>query len=402
MFPMNLLPLLEDSVSSAEASSASETVSSFVPPIARTGNSFADWFVDLLNSFCELVLTGKISDTNTNATALLGRIVIALAVFIILYYFNRLVIWILKKSAKSKKSDARVMTRKTFSISLIKALLWVVLIVIVLGILGFDLSGLSTIISSGVVAIGLSLQDIIGNFASGVILLTNQTIVVGDYISVAGVADGTVKAIGILNTELVTPDNVAIFVANSKITSSAVSNYNVMKVRRINLTVGVSYNSDVDEVRKIIRYCIDQNKDVIPTMAKTVAITNFADSEIDFCARCYVPGSLYWDVYFALSEAIYKELCKRNISIPYPQMDIHMDTVKYTADSFKSDMTGLKNYPVAPVPNPESTMVDRDDEQADATEKTLDKLYNKTKTASEENKKKRSKKKAEKASGEKK
>lgn len=397
---MGTLHLLADGLSSSsEVTSAVSESSSYISGQVseKTGNGFVNWWIDLWNSIVEIATTGKSSGASTSSS-IFGRIIVAIVVFIVLYYFNKFLIWLMRKIAKvsNKKASNSANTAKSFVISAVKVLLWVILIVIIASILGFDLSGLSTIISSGVVALGLALQDIIGNFASGIIILTTKNIMVGDYVAVNGV-EGTVKEISILNTKLVTPDNVMYCVPNSQFTANSFSNTNVMKVRRINLTVGVSYNADINDVKKIIRYCIDQNPNVQHDMPVTVAISNFADSEIDFTARCYVPGPVYWDVRFSLSQAIYEEFLKRNVSIPYPQMDIHLDTWndKEKTD-YKINMTGLKNYSTAPVENPKPTNLDRND-VSDPAEQALDKMFAKNEKAYEERKKKRATKKAAKA-----
>lgn len=319
----NLILDVVSSVSSEQASSISSASGSSTPSNA------GEWFSALWQSIVSFLTTGKI-DTNATSASLLGRIIIAAVFFFFFFYLNKFIIFQMRRNLKkSKTKDQAAKTARSFTISVIKALLMIILVVIVMAILGFDLTGLSTIISSAIVAIGLSLQNLISNFASGIIILTSKNFIVGDYISVNnGQAEGTVKDITILSTKLITPDNVVVFVPNSVITAGVVNDFNIMENRRINLTVSVSYDSDVDSVKKVIKYVIDNQKDVIKDMPITIAITSFDNSSINFCARCYVPSPFYWDVRFALGENIYKELIKRKISIPYSQLDVHIKDEK--------------------------------------------------------------------------
>lgn len=274
-----------------------------------------------------------------------------------------------KGAKKSKSKDNSAKTARLFIISVIKALLMIILVTIVLAILGFDLTGLSTIISSAIVAIGLSLQNIIANFASGIIILTSKNFVVGDYIDInSGQVQGTVKDVTILTTKIVTVDNVMVYVPNSTITSGTVQNFNVMRYRRINLTISASYDSDVQTVKKIIRSCLESQDGIIKEMPINVVLTDFGNSAINFAARCYVPTPIYWDTVFALNEKIYEELLKRNVDIPYNQMDVHV----YHEDKpdTKTDGKGLEDVPMTPIANPKSPLVERSDEE----EKKIDDL----------------------------
>ncbi|MCI2069221.1 MAG: mechanosensitive ion channel family protein [Bacilli bacterium] len=353
--------LILDVVSSVSSELTSSSISSAADNTTPT--NAGEWFAALWQSIVSFLTTGKL-DTNTTSASLLGRIIIAACFFAFFFYVNKFIIFLMRRNLKkSKNRDQAAKTARSFTISVIKALLMIILVTIVMAILGFDLSGLSTIISSAIVAIGLSLQNLISNFASGIIILTSKNFIVGDYISVnSGQAEGTVKDITILSTKLVTPDNIVVFVPNSVITAGVVKNFNIMENRLINLTVSVSYDSDIDSVKKVIRYVIDNQKDVIKDMPITVAITSFEDSSINFCARCYVPSPLYWDTRFALSENIYKEMIKRNIDIPYNQVDVHIKDEK-SQPKPTPDFSDLDNVKLAQAPVLKPTTAERADEE---------------------------------------
>lgn len=354
-------------------------------------NGFVQFFQDLWASLVTFFKTGSFPSDNMTASGILGRIIIALAFFIVFFYLNKFIIWRLGKALKiSTSKDKSLKTARSFLISILKAFLMIILVVCVLAILGFDLSGLSTIISSAVVAIGLSLQSIISNFASGIIIVSNGRHLVGDFIEVNGTS-GTVKEIGILSTELVTADNVIVYVPNSTITSSNVFNYNTMKFRRINLTVSVSYSSDIDKVKKIIRYVLDKQPGIIKEMPITVVLGELADSSVNFYVRCYVPTPTYWDIRFALNESIFKELMKRNVNIPFNQLDVNLH--KGDEKTPKIDMTSVTEVVPIDSASLKSPIVAREDD----VDKDIDKLFNKAKEMAKKTQSNAKKKKADKA-----
>ena len=299
------------------------------------------WFVDLWNSLVLFLTTGKTSET-PNASSFLGKLVIALVIFIIFYYLNKLIILILKKKVSNSKISQNSKTARLFSISILKAVLSIVLVVIIFGILGFSLTGLSTIISAAVVAIGLSLQDVISNFASGIILITTHNFVVGDYISVGDQIEGTVKEVKLLHTQLITFNNIAVYVPNSTLTSKEVTNYNTMEYRRINLIVNVSYDCDPSEVKKVLRYVVSKQTGINKDMPVAVVLDKLDASSINFAVRCYSPTAIYWDTLFKLREDVFVELKKRNIEIPYGKLDVNLNNnvepkKKVVADDIKEE-----------------------------------------------------------------
>jgi len=354
-------------------------------------NGFVQFFQDLWNSFITFFKTGSFPTDNMTASGILGRIIIALIFFIVFFYINKLIIWCLGKALRISTSKNKTLrTSRSFLMSILKAFLMIILVVSVLAILGFDLSGLSTIISSAIVAIGLSLQGIISNFASGIIIVSNRKHLVGDFIEVNGTS-GTIKEIGILATELVTADNIIVHVPNSTITSSNVLNYNTMKYRRISLTVSVSYSSDIDNIKKIIKYVINKQDGIVKEMPITVVLGELADSSINFYVRCYVPTPIYWDIMFSLNENIFKELVKRNVDIPFSQLDVNIHKGDEIAP--KIDMASVQEVaPIDPaaIKNP---IASREDD----ADKDIDKLFDKAKEMAKKTKSSAKKKMADKA-----
>lgn len=332
-------------VVSSQATSSSIITSSIEGGVkSHTGVPFFDWFIDLWDSLVSIITQGKFPENNSVANSVLGRVLIAIIIGIIFYIFIKLFLLLLRKITGSRKRSQSFNTTKTFMLSVVKVFLYVIMVLVIGGILGFNFSNLSTIISSGIVAIGLSLQNIISNFASGIIILTQKKILAGDYIVVNnGQGEGTVKEIGILSTQLITVDNLVVFVPNSIMTSGVVKNSSIMKYRRINLIISVDYSTDIDEAKKIIRGVIDNSKYVNHEMSKNIIIDSFGDSSINFSARCYAASSVYWDAKWELEELIFKEFKKRGVEIPFNQMDVHIDTKNEKKVYKHADLSGLEN-----------------------------------------------------------
>ena len=286
--------------------------------------SVGKWFVDLWDSLLLFLTTGETVESTT-ASSFLGKVVIAIVIFFVFHYVNKLIVFALKQKVKASKAPLNSKTARLFGISILKAILAVVLVVIIFGVLGFSLTGVSTIISAAVVAIGLSLQDVISNFASGIILITTHNFVVGDYISVGTSVEGTVKEVRLLHTQLITFNNIAIYVPNSTLTEQEVTNYNTMEYRRINLVVNVSYDSDPTAVKKVLKYVVGKQQGVNRDMPITVVLDKLDASSLNFALRCYTPTSIYWNVLFQLREDVLVEFKKRNIEIPYGKLDVNLN-----------------------------------------------------------------------------
>ena len=253
------------------------------------------------------------------------RLIIALVIIVGGFLLIKFIFMFLNKALHvkdKKKSTAKTATR--FALSCIKTLAYFVIFVSALKVLGFNLSGLSTIISSGILAIGVSLQDIISNFASGIIILSTKLYIEGDYVEINDSIAGSVKEIKMMTTVLTTPNNIDITIPNSTATKGKVTNYNVNEFRRVDLVASVAYGTDIEETKKVIKYIVLQDKRVDQNQPITVAVKAMSASSIDFAVRCYVAKGDYWDVTFDLNEKILIEFAKRNIEIPFSQLDVNL------------------------------------------------------------------------------
>ena len=234
-----------------------------------------------------------------------------------------LVHWVMKLferyEAKLKIED----TLKGFIKNLIRILLYVVVIMTAANTMGIPMTSIITLIGSAGVAISLAMQGVLGNLIGGFILLLFKPIKVGEYVKI-GDNEGTVKIIGAFYTELATFDNRHINLPNSTLTNTAIINYSREGTRRLDLTFSVSYESDLDQVYEVLKPVVAEEKAPLPDPAPSVNLVKCADSSLDFAVRVWVKMEDYWPVNFRMLDNGKRALDQAGISIPYPQMDVHM------------------------------------------------------------------------------
>ena len=244
-----------------------------------------------------------------------GLLVLIIGFRIISFLENKL-----KKMNKFSKLDPSV---KTFLASFLSISLKILLIVIFLSIVGVPMASLVTIVGSCAVAIGLALQGGLSNIAGGLMILIFKPFKVGDFISANGY-DGTVKAITMFYTTIVTVDNKVIQLPNGNLSNTNIVNYSANPERRVDIDVSVSYKSDIDKVKKVLNDIINKQKLILEDKEKFVKLRIHGESALVFTIRVWVKTPDYWTVYFDLMEKIKKEFDKNNIEIPYNQLDVHM------------------------------------------------------------------------------
>jgi small conductance mechanosensitive channel len=212
----------------------------------------------------------------------------------------------------------------SFFSSLIYAGLLIVVVIAAISHLGFNTTSLVAILGAAGLAIGLSLQGSLSNFASGVLIVTFKPFKSGDYVEVAGIS-GVVKEIQIFSTMLTTPDNKRVIVPNSSVTGSAITNFSAMDKRRVDLTFGVSYDADIRQVKKLLTEIVNQHPLVLKEQEPVIAVAELADSSVNFVVRPWVKTPDYWTVHFEITETVKLELDKAGIEIPYPQLSMHIN-----------------------------------------------------------------------------
>ena len=250
------------------------------------------------------------------------KIIIAIIIFMI----GRVIIkWIRKSirySFQVKETDAGI---ATFVDSMVKFGLYILLIIIIAGNLGIELSSITVLFASAGVGVSLALQDFITNFAGGIMILLLRPFTVGDYIiEDTNKNEGKVKEIKIFYTKLMTIENKVIVIPNGKLMNNSLTNVTERDERRLDLKVGISYESDLKKAKEILERLLLSHKDILTNEDWKVFVDSLADSSVVLGIRAYVKMEKYWDTRWELLEQIKLTFDEEGIEIPYNQLTVHM------------------------------------------------------------------------------
>ncbi|MDR2843173.1 MAG: mechanosensitive ion channel [Candidatus Symbiothrix sp.] len=253
-----------------------------------------------------------------------------------------IVYWVGKRLIKYlNRGIDRIMNKREFDPSItsffrsfINIILTAVLLLIVVNILGINSSSFVALFASIGVALGMALSGTLQNFAGGVMILLFRPYRVGDYIEAQG-QGGTVTAIQIFNTVILTADNRTIYIPNGGLSSNTIINYNRQKNRRVEWVVGVSYGTNFDQAKKILQDLLAKDKRIIHPPEPSIVLQTLNNSSIDIQIRAWVSRPDYWDVYYDINEQIYKTLNEQGIDIPFPQMTVHLTEQRAAKSSIK-------------------------------------------------------------------
>ena len=205
----------------------------------------------------------------------------------------------------------------------IKFLLLFVLVLIVCGMLGIDVTSLVALLSVVSLAVSLSVQNALANVVSGFIILATYPFKVGDFVEI-GLQSGTVQELGMFHTKVITPDNRQVDIPNSNITANDIINYTVLGKRRVDIIVTASYDAEPEQVRQALLAAADLPS-VLQEPAPVVYLNAYQDSAIQYKLLVWSTADDYWDNYFAISEAIYREFKNRRVEMSYPHINVHFD-----------------------------------------------------------------------------
>lgn len=267
-------------------------------------------------------LKDYISDPDKLLSAVIPALVslaIALAIFVIGRIVARVLSGIVRKIL-TKNSDE---TLAKFLASIVYMLLMVMVVIAALGQLGVDTTGFAAILAAAGFAVGMALQGSLGNFASGVMLMFFRPVKVGDFVE-AGGTSGVILEIGVFSTIMKTGDNKRIIVPNSGITGGNITNYSAHDTRRVDLVFGIGYDDDIKQAKELLNTIVNEHPKVLKDPAPTIAVSELADSSVNFVCRPWVNSADYWGVLFDLTETVKLRFDAAGISIPYPQTDVHL------------------------------------------------------------------------------
>ena len=248
------------------------------------------------------------------------KVVAAIVIFIIGRWVARGISNLIKRMMTKSKTDE---TLVSFVGNLSYVALLAFVIIAALNQLGIQTASFIAVLGAAGLAIGLALQGSLGNFAAGILMIIFKPFKVDDYIEGAGVA-GVVEEIQIFTTQLKTPDNKTIIVPNSKIMGDNITNYTMKGTRRVDFVFGIGYEDDIDKARQVIGNIIDSDERVLKDPAPMVAVSELADSSVNFTARAWTTSGDYWSFYFDTIAKVKKLFDAEGISIPFPQRDVHV------------------------------------------------------------------------------
>jgi small conductance mechanosensitive channel len=252
----------------------------------------------------------------------LWNIIIAICVLIIGFIVVKIISsslrkWMLRANLDKILAD--------FSIRIIRLILYLFIIGIALGFFGIEVG--SALVSISVVlgfVLGFAMGETLSNIASGFMIAITKPFKAGDYVEVNG-ESGTIKNVGISVTEIDTVDNKHIIIPNKSVWGSNIVNYTRNPLRRVDMEMGVGYDDDLDKVIKASMELLKADKRVLKEPAPQVAVKEFADSAVVLVIRPWVKTADYWNVFFDYKKALKQKYDDEGITIPYPQMDVHLD-----------------------------------------------------------------------------
>ena len=249
---------------------------------------------------------------------------IKMVISLVIFYAAR---WVLHKLLKLVDV---FMTRREVEVSLhsfimtaVKVLGYVLIVLIIVSILGFNSSSFLAVLASMGLAIGMALSGTLQNFAGGVMILILRPYRVGDFIEAQGVS-GTVASISLFNTVVLTGDKKTIYIPNNSISTSIINNYSTSTTRRCSWKVSVAYGDDYDQIREAMLSIIKRDGRALADPAPYIRIDALADSAVVIEARAWVKNEDYWGLYDDVTEAFYKELPQHGANFPFPQLDVHL------------------------------------------------------------------------------
>ncbi len=212
---------------------------------------------------------------------------------------------------------------KVYIRSVIKVVLWFLLVLMVASSLGIDTTSLIAMLSVAGLAVSLALQNTLSNLAGGIMLLVAKPFQVGDYVEADGVS-GTVSAVDLSYTTFVTVDNKEIFVPNSQLSSAKVVNYTALGKRRVDLNFTASYEAPTAAVKGAIREVLDTIPEIMADPAPEIWLTEYQSSSIQYTVRAWTTAADYWKVYFAIQEGVRESFIRHGVEMTYDHLNVHI------------------------------------------------------------------------------
>lgn len=255
-------------------------------------------------------------------TAYAPKVVGAILTLIIGFWVIARITSTVNRMMEKRGMDATI---RPFLASLVSVGLKVMLLLAVASMFGIETTSFVALFGALAFAIGMALQGSLGHFASGVLLLTFRPYKVGDLVTIGGGQTGSVEEIQVFNTVLKTLDNKRIIVPNGVVTSNVITNISGQETIGVELTFGIGYGDSIDKAREIILRVGKECPWIMDNPAQGVVVAELGDSSVNLATRPFCKSEHYWDTFFFMQENVKKAFDAEGISIPFPQMDVHMD-----------------------------------------------------------------------------
>lgn len=255
----------------------------------------------------------------------LPKLLFALLILVAGYILTKVIVRPIRVVLKRSRVPVDEVAAK-YILRIVNIIIWALAIVMALDKIGAPVTSLLTVVAAVGAAVALAVKDNLASLASGIVLLFSRPFKAGDFIDVDGVS-GTITEIEMMHTYLNTVDNTRIAVPNAKMMSATIRNFSAMETRRLDLVYSVGYECDIDQVKKVL-LDLAQNHNLVlrEPEGPCVLLKEYADSSINFTLRMWCLNADYWTLTFDMNEKVKKAFDENGISIPFPQMDVHMHT----------------------------------------------------------------------------
>ena len=249
---------------------------------------------------------------------------VSIIVGILIFFIGKMIAgrisgWTEKRLLKSKVDKAVA----GFASSILYALMFAGIVLMALGQIGVETTSFIAILGAAGLAVGLALQGSLSNFASGVLIILLRPFKTGDFVEVGGQM-GTVDRIELFHTYLKTLDNRSVILPNSSVMDDAIINFSAHSTRRLDLTIGISYDADIRQARDLMKGILDNDERVLKDPAYAIFVSELADSSVNFSVRAWVNSSDLLQFKSDLLEKVKYTFDENGVGIPYPQMDVHL------------------------------------------------------------------------------
>ncbi len=249
------------------------------------------------------------------------KVLLAIVVLIVGLWIIKAIVNALVKLMQKRNVDSSLVP---FLKGMTGIILKVMLLISVISLLGVETTAFVAVLGAAGLAVGLALSGTLQNFAGGVVILVIKPFRAGDFIDAQSYM-GTVHEIQIFNTILKTTDNRTVYIPNGGLATGAIVNFSTEPTRRVDMSFGIGYSDDIDKAKEILMRLLTEDERVLKDPEPSVSVAQLADSSVNFNVRPWVNAGDYWGVYLDMQEKVKKTFDAEGVSIPFPQMDVHVD-----------------------------------------------------------------------------